>query len=252
MNKYMIPNVFIQNAADILAATNGGLSTAQVVKLCASYAIDFNVEIPYSSLPLPMDGSVPNKRTALKLNLDKFSPEQQFKIIKDLCEHDIFKENAEVKNLKVQLLTRYGQLNKDAEAVNETLIDETLIDETRHWLDDYPDSLRLYEEALLKFGNKAFERNLLDDLRLSLELLLKSIFANTKSLENQLGNLGTFIQEKGGSKELGNMFQKLVEYFSKYQNSYVKHDDNVIEEEIEFVLELTSSFMKHLVRINNR
>ena len=39
----MIPNVFIQNAADILAATNGGLSTAQVVKLCASYAIDFNV-----------------------------------------------------------------------------------------------------------------------------------------------------------------------------------------------------------------
>jgi len=43
----MIPNVFIQNAADILAATNGGLSTSQVVKLCAAYAIDFNVEIPY-------------------------------------------------------------------------------------------------------------------------------------------------------------------------------------------------------------
>ena len=104
----------------------------------------------------------------------------------------------------------------------------------------------------MKFGNKAFERNLLDDLRLSLELLLKSIFANAKSLENQIANLGTFIQDKGGSKELGNMFQKLVEYFSKYQNSYVKHDDNVVEEEIEFILELTSSFMKHLVRINNR
>ena len=100
--------------------------------------------------------------------------------------------------------------------------------------------------------SKAFERNLLDDLRLSLELLLKSIFANGKSLENQIADLGAFIQSKGGSKELSNMFQKLVDYFSKYQNSYVKHDDNVIEEEIEFILELTSSFMKHLVRINNR
>lgn len=59
----MIPNVFIQNAADILAATTDGLSTAQVVKLCTAYAIDFNVEIPYSSLPLPT--SVSNKRTAL-------------------------------------------------------------------------------------------------------------------------------------------------------------------------------------------
>ena len=48
------------------------------------------------------------------------------------------------------------------------------------------------------------------------------------------------------------MFQKLVDYYSKYQNSYVKHDDKVIEEEIEFMFELTSSFMKHLIRINNK
>ena len=45
--------------------------------------------------------------------------------------------------------------------------------------------------------------------------------------------------------------QKLVEYYSKYHNSYVKHNDIVIEEEIEFILELTSSFMKHLVRLSN-
>lgn len=243
----MIHNVFIQKAADILGDTNNGLSASQIASLCAAYAVDFNVDIPYITTPFSQDGSVLNKRTALKLNLDKFSPEQQFKIIKELCEHDIFKENIEVKNLKVQLLTRYGKLNKDAEAVNETLIDET-----RHWLNDYPDSLRIYEGALLKFNSKAFERNLLDDLRLSLELLLKTIFNNGKSLENQIADLGAFIQSKGGSKELSNMFQKLVDYYSKYQNTYVKHNDDIIEEEIEFILELTSSFMKHLVRISNR
>jgi hypothetical protein len=45
---------------------------------------------------------------------------------------------------------------------------------------------------------------------------------------------------------------KLVDYYAKYQNSYVKHDDAVIEEEVEFVIELTWSFMKHLVRLSYR
>lgn len=48
------------------------------------------------------------------------------------------------------------------------------------------------------------------------------------------------------------MFVKLVDYYAKYQNSYVKHDDAVIGEEVEFVIELTSSFMKHLVRLSYR
>ena len=47
------------------------------------------------------------------------------------------------------------------------------------------------------------------------------------------------------------MFQKLVEYYSKYQNTYVKHNDLVIEDEVEFIFEITSSFMKHFVRMNH-
>ena len=35
------------------------------------------------------------------------------------------------------------------------------------------------------------------------------------------------------------MFLKLIEYYSTYQNSYVEHDDAVIEEEIEFIFETT-------------
>lgn len=242
---YMIPNLFIQNATEILGNTNNGLTSSQIASLCASYAVDFNVIIPYSKIPFPTDGSVPNKRTALKLNLEKFSPEQQFKIIKELCELDQFQGNSKIKDLKLKLVTRYGHLNTESDSINEILIEET-----KHWLNDYPDSLKQYQSALDKFKGGVFERNLLDDLRLSLELLLKQIFNNGKSLENQLADLGSFINSKKGSKELGNMFQKLVEYFAKYQNSYVKHNDNVIEEEIEFVFEITSSFMKHIIRIN--
>lgn len=242
----MIPDLFILNASNILGDTNTGLTSSQIVTLCSTYAIDFNVNIPYPSLPFPTDGSVPNKRTALKKNIQAFSPEQQFKIIKDLCDLEQFSQNANVKDLKIKLITRYGHLNPNINAVNEVLIDET-----RHWLNDYNKVLSLYQSALDKYNNGVFERNVLDDIRLSLELLLKDILKNDKSLENQLPLLGSFIKEKGGSKELGNMFQKLVEYYSKYQNTYVKHNDLVIEEEVEFIFEITSSFMKHFIRMNH-
>lgn len=240
----MIPNTFIEIAGDILADTNFGLSGSEIASKLSAFGFDFNLSIPYPKSPFPADGSVPNKRFALKRNLEVFTPEQQFTILKELCELEKFKGNMKVKDLKLKLIVRYGHLNTELDSVNEILIDET-----KHWLHGYEGSLRIYESALEKFKNGIFERNLLDDLRLSLELLVKNIFDNDKSLENQLGDLGTFIKKNNGSKELANMFQKLVEYFTKYQNSYIKHDDQVIEEEIEFILEITSSFMKHFIRM---
>lgn len=160
----MIPDLFILNATNILGDTSMGLTSSQIVTLCSAYAIDFNVDIPYSSLPFPTDGSVPNKRTALKKNIEAFSPEQQFKIIKQLCDLDQFSQNAKVKDLKIKLITRYGHLNPDINAVNEVLIDET-----RHWLNNYNRVLSLYQSALDKYNNGIFERNVLDDIRLSLE-----------------------------------------------------------------------------------
>ncbi|MGN6194984.1 MAG: hypothetical protein ACTHOB_08595 [Ginsengibacter sp.] len=240
----MIPATFINLASDILGATETGLSGSKIAEFCSAYAIGFNINIPYPEYPFPKE--LPNKRTALRENLKAFFPQQQFKIIKDLCELDQFKENSDAKDLKIKLVTRFGHLSS-GDSLEE--MNEALIEETRHWLQAYPDSLKLYQEALSKFDNQIYRRNLLDDLRLSLELLLKSILANKKSLENQLGDIGSFIQSKKGSKELNNMFVKLIDYYSKYNNTYVKHDDAIIENEIEIIFEMTSSFMKFLVRL---
>jgi hypothetical protein len=89
----------------------------------------------------------------------------------------------------------------------------------------------------------------MDDLRLSLELLLKGILKNNKPLEKQTSDIGAYIREKGVSKELINMFIKLVDYYCHYQNTYVKHNDAVVENEIEIIFEMTSSFMKFISRI---
>jgi hypothetical protein len=239
-----IPATFIRYASDILADTESGLSGSEIMKATASYSVEYDVHLPHPSYPF----DAPNKRTALYDNLMVFDGKQQYRIIKELCEHRSFGpgKNKDREELKIRLATRYQHYAGGASTDD---INETLIEETRHWLDNYPHAQESYDSALQKYEAGVFHRNLIDDLRVALELLLKQLFKNSKSLENQLPTLGQFIKDRGGSKELANMFQKLVEYYAKYQNSYVKHDSAVIEEEIEFIFEITSSFMKHLVRL---
>lgn len=244
-----IPDMFLKNASDVLGKTEGGLSGANIADAFTVYAFDLNVDIPHASYPFVPNGL--NKRTALLENLKKFEPKDQYKIIRELCEHPKLPQPVpdSINNLKIQLIARYS--DQFGDVTSETL-NITLVEEVKHWLKDHSDSLSLYEDALKKFNNNIFERNLLDDLRLSLELLLKSIFNNSKSFENQFPLIATFVNEKGGSKEFSNMFRTLVDYYSKYQNSFVKHNDAVIEEEVEFIFEMTSSFMKHLVKMNKK
>lgn len=239
----MIPATFINYAADTLAETQGGLTGSRIAEYSTAYAIDFSVEIPYPGYPFPAD--VPNKRTALRENLKAFSSEQQYKIIRELSELPHFVDNTSVKDLRIKLISRYGVLGEG----NSKEINQSLVEETLHWLLEYPDVLKLYNDCLEKHSNKIHQRNLLDDLRLSLETLLKNVLKNDKSLENQIADLGKFINDRDGSKELNNMFLKLIDYFSKYQNTYIKHNDNVNENEIEIIIEMASSFMKFIVRI---
>lgn len=238
----MIPSSFIRRATDILAHTDTGLTSTQIVEYCIDYSLEYDVDIPHDNLPFV---DVPNKRTALKENIEAFSPEQQFVIIRDLCESGKFEGNNSVKDLKIKLISRYGALaNDDIDEINESLIEET-----QHWLAEFPDSLKLYNDALVKWSNNVHQRNLLDDIRLALELLLKAVLANNKSMENQQATLGKYISDRHGSKELNNMFLKLVDYFGKYHNTYVKHSDDVNENEIEIIIEIASSFMKFLIKI---
>ena len=240
-----IPDMFLTHASDILGDTDQGLSGNNIVRAFVSYAFDLNVTIPHALYPF----DAPNKRTALLENLRSFEAKDQYRIIKELCEHPKLPQpvSDSINNLKIQLIARYGS---QFGVVSSETLNVTLVDEAKHWLDGFPDSLRLYESSLIKFSNGVFERNLLDDLRLSMELLLKVIFRNGKSLENQISEIGTFISNNGGSKQFANMFRTLVDYYSKYQNTFVKHNDAVVEEEVEFIFEMTSSFMKHLVKMS--
>jgi len=240
-----IPAVFISHAADILGDTNLGLSGAEIIKATSAYAVEHGINLPHSTQPF----DAPNKRTALYQNLMAFPASMQYKIIFDLCDHKRIQEHnkEEAIKLKLKLITKYSHLD---EGRTTSDINPKLIEETKHWLGSFPEAKNLYEAALQKHSLGSLKRNVLDDLRLALEKLLHALFQNNKSLENQIPALGQFVKGKGGSPEFANMFVKLVDYYSKYQNTYVKHDDAVIDQEVDFVFEITSSFMKHLVRLS--
>lgn len=113
-------------------------------------------------------------------------------------------------------------------------------------LRNYQKSFECYLSAVDKLENNHFERNILDDLRLTLELFIKAILNNNKSLENQREQLGSYCKNKGISKEIYNMFDKLIDFFSKYQNNYIKHDNEVNKNEVLFIFNLTNTFINFL------
>jgi len=244
VSKGKLDDSFIKYASDILADTNDGMSGAQIVKYSNSFAIDFAVDIPITSSNFGKFGSVvPNKRTALYKNLVAFDAVQQFAIIKELCELPLFEDKDKVKDLKIKLYTRYGNLAIEKIAKTELVI------KTRHWLENHMKALEQYNSSLAKYESGIFERNTLDDMRLAFELVVKDLLGNEKSLENNIAELGSKLKDANTSIELRNMCTQIIKYYTDFQNNHVKHNDRVNENEIEYIIELTSVVMKFLIKI---
>jgi len=248
LNKILYTEIdesFTQEACDILGATNYGLTTNNIYYWCNYYSDKFKQEIPIEDNDKAIELSMPNKRTILFQNLRVFNSIQKFIIIKELCELKTFKSSTHALELKSKLLSRYEHLVRNNSPINNQLINNTVI-----LLNNYKKSQEQFNQALNKFNSKIYNRNTLDDIRLSFELLLKEIFNNHKSLENQKTILGQFFDEKGISKESKNMIMTLIQYYTLFHNNHVKHDSSYNENEIEFIIEQTSVIMNLLVKIN--
>jgi tetratricopeptide (TPR) repeat protein len=132
------------------------------------------------------------------------------------------------------------------------LLDQALIDETLAWLERRPKAARQFEEALriflLKDASKY--RNLLDNLRFSVEQLLRSVLKNRKNLEKQKEALLRWLDERGVHQEIINMYNTLLEHFAQYQNAAVKHDEAYSASELEFMIYLTGVFMRFLLELD--
>jgi tetratricopeptide (TPR) repeat protein len=167
--------------------------------------------------------------------------------VKDRLYKDL-REDIKLSMLDIRLKkTEYGQYLFYPSGAN--LLDMGVVNDVLDWLSDYQESYKSFESALKKYQEQKYERNLIDDLRLSLELLFKRILKSEKALEKQKESLRKFLEDRGVPKEIRNMFEVLVSYYVNYQNENVKHNDKVRKSEVEFMIYLTGTFARFLLSL---
>ena len=242
----MINNEYLSYAARILADTNEGLSGSEICKFCNQYAVKYAKTIKHTKLPFAK--GVSNKAQVLRENLACFEPDQQFVIIQDLCDLEKFSNNEQVNELKVILTRDYYHLapQEIAEQILET------VNQVKNWLDGYPEAKKYYEGALEKMSCKIYKRNLLDDLRCSLEALVKDILQSKSSVENLKSDLGNYLKENNVNVEIRNLYITLLKMFLEYQNNNVKHNDLSKKIEVDFIFNQTTVLMQFLIVLHKQ
>jgi hypothetical protein len=131
------------------------------------------------------------------------------------------------------------------------VLDEGVVDANLLWLQNYPNILKSFETALTIYLRKdeSQYRNLLDNLRFSIEQLLKNVLGNEKSLEKQ--DVLPYLASRGLHSHIVGMFHDLLfDGFAKYQNDAVKHGEKYTAQEIEFMIYLTGTFMRFIIQVS--
>lgn len=146
--------------------------------------------------------------------------------------------------VKILLNNNYYELYP----TNIEFLDNYLIFDNLNWLNKYPKAKEHFSKAIKLENIKDNYRTIVDELRLSLEFLLKDIFNNKKSLENQISEVGIYLNDNNISKEINNMFVKLLNLYTLYNNNNAKHNDTVISLEINYMIYLTGTFISLIVQ----
>ena len=126
-------------------------------------------------------------------------------------------------------------------------LDQALIVELLPWLSPYKSAYSSFQDALALMAKEQFTRNVLDNLRHALEMLVREKLNSKKSLENQKDVIGRHLKDSHVPPQIANMYSTLIDQYTKYQNENVKHNDRVDKREIEFMLYLTATMMRFII-----
>jgi hypothetical protein len=127
--------------------------------------------------------------------------------------------------------------------------DEALVCDVAQWLQQYPKAHKPYTTALQQYYNNHEPRDIADNLRKSLEDFLREFLGNKKNLENNIGQVGTFLKENNVNEEIREMFTTLISHYKRLNDKTAKHHDETNENCVEFLLYQTGVFIRFLLVI---
>lgn len=139
--------------------------------------------------------------------------------------------------------------NYELYPINVDFLDEPLVFDNLVWLSKYAITKEHFSCALKMERKEQNYRNIVDELRFSLETFFQQIFSNKKTLENQKNNIGEFLKTNNISTSISNMYIKLFDLYTIYNNDNAKHGDNVTNQEIDYLIYLTGSFIRLILQI---
>lgn len=105
----------------------------------------------------------------------------------------------------------------------------------KKWFLSDPTLVKLWYDIIEKYQNKDFSRNTFDDFRFLLEMFLKNVLKNSKSIENQKVPLGVFLKEHHINVHIRTSIVAELDHFCKYQNNNVKHSNTYKDNDIDYV-----------------
>lgn len=228
-----IPFVLLDDIEDQL--TN--IFTAnEIINLTKTYAEGIGKEVPIKIVHFN------SKKDIISANLGIFSNEEKINFLFQIKEHSKVKNDSEL----------CQEINKAVSSGSQQVIRSR--NSITDILSKYPSKIMEQWQRSYYFYDRSDYRNALDNIRLTIELLVKNITGSDASLENQHKNLGIFLESEGISKEIRNLFLKMLNMYEKIQNNEAKHSvpDGLDQKEITLLMNQSAVIIKFLTDCNEK
>lgn len=236
MSEKKVPYVLLIGIEDQLA--NIFNTKREIIDITQSFAKSVNKEVPITEV------GTETKQDILRENIGCFSDDEILDFMGQLEKLSYIKYEDYLCEEIDELLTYQDRGNGSGKSRNSIT----------DLLNGYPLKIKTqWRSACLSF-DKGNYRDSLDNMRLTIELLVKHVTRANKSLENQKENLGKFFKAKGINSEIVNLFWRMLNMYEIIQNHEVKHNvpEDLSCEEITFLLNQSSVIIKFLIECDSK
>lgn len=148
------------------------------------------------------------------------------------------------------------QLEEDEDGVfvfpkGDSFLDDGEVFKPLMLLDGFPKTRECFIAAL-KMYNDIDDSNasrIADQFRKTLERFFQEFFKADKSLEHFKSEYGTFLKEKGMTKELAGNFESILQAYTNFNNNHAKHKETTSKLVLEYLLYETGNIIRLLITL---
>lgn len=224
----MLPAAWAMKIATVI---KDNFTMADILSLTNTFAADKDIEVKYSTAPEFM-----NKQNVAQQNLAKFSISQMIQFLHEIVDSKTGNQPMQLKELLQEFVLNFPDytIAKDKESTRKM----------KSRFENYPKVAEAWSKAGVQLSSRNY-REAVDNCRLALELLLKELFNNERSLENQKIEIGKLLSEQ--PKEFTNLLISQIRSYEVLQNQHFKHNLTDMDEiEVRYIFNTTYLIMDYL------